>query len=125
MKKTAFLIFASIFLFANSCSDKTKNPYDNSKTLDLTTGAFNSQYVELIIKNNNSSVLNGCKLVNIEMTRNGQKVGSVKKLCSGPWQPNEESKINLNWDYYKTDNTQSGAGEYLFSITSETPEYCN
>lgn len=125
MKKIALSICTLLFLFGNSCNNKEKNPYDTSKTLDLITGEFNSDYVELIITNNNSDVLKGCKLITIEMTRNGEKIGTVKKLCSGPWQQMQEQKINLNWDYYKKDNSQTGAGQYTFSINSEVPKYCN
>lgn len=89
----------------------------------MTTGDFNSQYIELTMTNNNSTVLNGCKLVKLQMDKNGQKIGSVKKLCSGPWQPNTESKIKLDWDYYNSNH--SSAGQYIFSVTSEVPDYCD
>ena len=123
MKKIILSFYLSVCLFGTSCLQHQKNPYDRTKNLDFTTGQFNSQYVELIITNNNSTVLNGCKLINIEMDWNGQKIGSVKKLCSGPWQPKEEKKINLNWDYYNS--SHSDAGRYTFSVTSEIPDYCD
>lgn len=121
IKKLPFCILLSLIVI--SCNQHQKNPYDRTKDLDFTTGDFNSQYVELKITNNNSTVLNGCVLVNIEMDWNGQKIGSVKKLCSGPWQPKEEKKINLNWDYYNSNH--SNAGRYTFSVTSEIPDYCD
>ncbi len=121
--KKITLSFYIVCLLTSSCNERPKNPYDKTKDLDLTTGDFNSQYVELIITNNNSTVLNGCELVNIEMDQSGQKIGSVKKLCSGPWQPKEAKKINLNWDYYNSDHP--AAGRYTFSITSEIPDYCD
>jgi hypothetical protein len=125
MRKILFHLAFILAIFNSACNTHQKNPFDTSKNLDLTTGDFNSQYVELVIKNNNSTVLNGCALISIEMDRNGQKIGAVKKLCSGPWQPKQTQTINLDWDYYKTDVSQTGAGNYIFNINSETPKYCD
>ena len=125
MKMPKFLLYLFICWLVISCNQSSKNPFDKTKALDLTTGNFNSQNIELVITNNNSTVLNGCILVNIEMDKNGQKAGEVKRLCSGPWQPKETKTINLDWDYYKNDNSGTGAGDYTFVTNSQVPENCN